>query len=161
MYSIENIVLEKENLRKKFADNQQKRKIKFHITSRERKHKKTDDSIPSKIALPVVHGYEFVPVNKIVRCKAEGSYTKFFLHKKDPVLVAKPLGDFDKILTRNGFYRVHRSHLINLDHLVKYERGAGVTMSDNALVPVSKRKRIHFMKNLAAAYKKLTIPFTK
>ena len=46
-----------------------------------------------------------------------------------------------------NFFRIHRSHLINLEHLVKYVKGEGgyVEMSDGSKAEVSRRKKSDFM----------------
>ncbi len=46
------------------------------------------------------------------------------------------LGDF-------GFYRVHKSYLINLEHIRRFEKAEGgyVILETDAKVPVASRKR--------------------
>ena len=46
------------------------------------------------------------------------------------------------------FIRVHHSSLINLNEIVKYTKGEGglLTMSDGAVVSVSRRKKEELMK---------------
>jgi two-component system LytT family response regulator len=60
------------------------------------------------------------------------------------------LKEFEELLARHGFFRIHHSYLINLNHLKKYIRGDGgqVVMSDSTILDVSRRKKEEFMKLL-------------
>jgi two-component system, LytTR family, response regulator len=51
----------------------------------------------------------------------------------------------------DNFFRVHRSHLINLEHVKKYIKGEGgyVIMSDNSQVEVSRRNKNEFLEKLS------------
>ena len=104
-----------------------------------------------KIALPTLNGLQVIPLNEIIRCQAEVNYTYFFLAAKNKIMVTKTLKDFEELLNDYDFIRVHNSHLINLNHVKKYSRGEGgtVTMSDGTEVEVSRRKKDEFLKRLA------------
>ncbi|MEM9022944.1 MAG: LytTR family DNA-binding domain-containing protein [Bacteroidota bacterium] len=97
----------------------------------------------SQIGLPTNDGIIFVRVEEIVRCQAEGSYTNVFLESKKSFLVSRNLREIESLLEESGFLRVHKSHLINLNHIHKYVRGNGgeVTMSDGAVVEISRRRK--------------------
>lgn len=106
-----------------------------------------------KIALPVAHGYEFANVAEIVRCQAEGNYTNIVLETGKEILVSKNLGLFEELLSPWSFLRVHRAHLINLQHLTGYVRGKGgyAIMSDGCEVEVSNRKKQDLLTSLPLA----------
>ncbi len=55
------------------------------------------------------------------------------------IIVSKPLKDYDTLLSGSGFLRVHRSHLINLKHIKRFNRqdGGYVVMSNETHIPVS------------------------
>jgi two-component system LytT family response regulator len=59
------------------------------------------------------------------------------------MLVTKTLKEFDKMLSEFGFYRVHQSHLINIDYLKEYVKvdGGYLKMKDGTSVPISTRKK--------------------
>jgi len=58
-------------------------------------------------------------------------------------MVSKVLKEYEEILDDFGFVRVHKSHLININHVskIKKNRGYYVVMKDNSEVPVSVRKK--------------------
>lgn len=101
---------------------------------------------PGKIALPTSKGLVFSNPEEIIRLKADGSYTTVF-RLDDSFLVSYNLGHVEKLLSGYSFFRVHKSYLINLNHVNEYLRGSGgfAIMSDGEEVEVSKRKREDFL----------------
>src|SRR4030095_11803017 len=78
-----------------------------------------------RIALTTGDGMIFVPVDDILYCEAESNYTSVVLKDGKKILVSKVLKDIDETLSGSGFYRIHNSFLINLNHIKKYVRGDG------------------------------------
>ncbi|GAB4326114.1 MAG: LytTR family DNA-binding domain-containing protein [Bacteroidales bacterium] len=100
-----------------------------------------------KIALPTFEGILFVRISDIVRCESDNNYTRFFLNDKREILVSRTLKEYDELLSPYRFFRIHKSHLINLDYLEKYRKGEGgsVIMEDGAELEVSRRRKEDFM----------------
>lgn len=84
-----------------------------------------------------------VNIKDIVRLEADGNYTSFHLSNGEKLLVSKTLKEYDELLEDSGFFRTHQSHLINLEHLLRYEKADGgyLVMKDNSSVPISIRKK--------------------
>ncbi|HBS86906.1 MAG: hypothetical protein A2W91_12810 [Bacteroidetes bacterium GWF2_38_335] len=78
----------------------------------------------------------------IIRCEADGNYTRFYLVDNNPILASKQLKEYDDILSESGFFRVHNSHLVNLKYLVRVDKKEGgyIIMKDGSEIPVSTRK---------------------
>jgi two-component system LytT family response regulator len=53
----------------------------------------------------------------------------------------------EQMLEEYRFFRVHNSHLINLDFVSEYFKGEGgqVKMADNSVVDVSRRRKEEFL----------------
>lgn len=104
-----------------------------------------------KIALPTQEGIEFVPIEKIIRCEADNNYTQFHILDGKSILVSKTLKDFQELLESQGFFRVHQSHLVNLNYVQKYMKGSGglVVMEDGSHVDVARRKKEAFLEILS------------
>jgi two-component system LytT family response regulator len=96
-----------------------------------------------KIALKTAESIHIINVSQIIRCEADVNYTKFYLENGEKLLVSKPLKEFDELLGRNGFFRTHQSHLVNLDHILRYDKtdGGYLILNDKSMVPVSVRKK--------------------
>ena len=69
---------------------------------------------PEKICLATTAGMEFIALDDIVACKADGSYTCFMLQDESMLLVSKHLKEYEILLSEHNFMRVHNSFLINL-----------------------------------------------
>lgn len=96
-----------------------------------------------KIMLPTMQGFEIVKVSKILYCIAEDNFTHFHLQGGSKLLICRTLKHFESILPSSPFLRIHRSHIVNLDYVIKYTKGKGgyVTMQDHHELEVSERKK--------------------
>ncbi|HVW12715.1 MAG TPA: LytTR family DNA-binding domain-containing protein [Mucilaginibacter sp.] len=103
-----------------------------------------------KITVPTNKGLVFLPVDDIIRCEASVNYTTIYLKDKQSLMVAKTLKDFEELLADHHFFRIHNSHLINLNCIKSYHRGKGgyVVLSDNTSLEVSTRKKDLFLKKV-------------
>lgn len=103
-----------------------------------------------KIAIPSKDGLEFLNLEEIIHCQAEGSYTWFFLTQGRKFIASKRLGHYAKMMENTFFQRVHHSHLINLKFLSRYYKGRGgrVEMEDGSEIPVSERMKKALLQRL-------------
>lgn len=100
----------------------------------------TKDS--KKIVLNTHDKIHIVAINEIIRCEADANYTTFTLLNKKPVVISKPLKEYDEMLSPYGFFRCHNSHLVNLSMIDRLEKREGgvLIMKDNSEAMVSSRK---------------------
>jgi len=103
-----------------------------------------------RICVPVINGLMVIQVSDIIHCESDSNYTTIFMKGNQKLLVAKTLKEFDEMLTDYNFFRVHHSHLINLNCIKSYNKGKGgyVTMTDNSSIEVSTRRKEEFLKRL-------------
>jgi two-component system, LytTR family, response regulator len=75
--------------------------------------------------------------------EASNNYTTFFVENQPPIMVSKTLKEYEEILTSYGFYRVHQSHLINLNFFARYDKkdGGVVVLKDKTTLPISAKKK--------------------
>lgn len=111
---------------------------------------KDKESSFSKIVIPSNDGYNVIDLTNIVYCEACDSYTKIHTDEKKVHLISKPLKEYDELLSDKGFYRVHKSYLVNINHIRKIIKGIGaaVVMSDTTNIPISMRKKDEFFQSL-------------
>jgi two-component system LytT family response regulator len=104
-----------------------------------------------KIGIPTYDGISFAAIHDIVRMEADVNYTNVFLATGEKYISSKSLKEFDDLLAELNFFRVHKSHLINLIHIKSYQKGDGgvVTLSDNSRVEVSRRHKDEFLARLS------------
>ena len=107
----------------------------------------TQSDFHKKLVLKTSDNIFIVDTKEIIRCESEESYTRFFLTDNKHIFVSKNLIEFDNMLQDFGFFRTHRSHLINLSYIDHFSKrdGGYVVMKDNAEVPISRRKKEEFL----------------
>jgi two-component system LytT family response regulator len=103
-----------------------------------------------KLPLPTADGFAFVEIDEVIHAEADRAYAVFSMKDGKKIMVSKPLGEFEARLTKHTFFRVHKSHIINLHEVLKYVRGEGghVVMSNDAIVPVSRIRKDDFLKTI-------------
>lgn len=103
-----------------------------------------------KIILKTAEHIHIVHVNQIVRLEADKNYTTFYLIDSKPVVISRTLKEFDELLGGFGFIRVHQSHLVNLDFIIKFDKREGgvLLLRDQSKIPVSTRKKEELLKRL-------------
>lgn len=96
-----------------------------------------------RIGLPTGDRIEFVEIRKIIRCQGEGNYTHIYFEKNNHLLVAKTLVEFEDLLQEHSFLRVHKTHLVNFQHVITYLKTDGGTLklSNGDSVSISRRRK--------------------
>jgi len=100
-----------------------------------------------KISIPTDKGIVFIEISQVLYCTSDGPYTTFQLEGGTSIISSKSLGEYEQQLSDKGFYRIHNSSLINVQHLKKFIRqdGGYVEMSNGQGLTVSRRKRDEFL----------------
>jgi two-component system, LytTR family, response regulator len=96
-----------------------------------------------KIILKSSESIHLVGQEEIVYCQSDDCYTWVYTTKGDRILVSRTLKDYDEMLAGCGFYRVHKSYLINLSHVLRFDKqdGGFVILTNEQKIPVSSRRR--------------------
>ena len=104
-----------------------------------------------KVGIPDGDGLIFINLSDIIRCDSDGNYTFFILTTGKKIIASRTLGEYEQMFADENFFRIHRSHLINLEHVKKYIKGEGgyVVMTDNSQVEVSRRNKTDFLEKLS------------
>ncbi len=103
----------------------------------------TDDQSKKKIILKTFDNIHLVKVRDIVYAESDGRYSTIYLASGENIIVSNTLKHYHEMLGDFGFYRVHKSYLINLEHIRRFEKAEGgyVILETEAKVPVASRKR--------------------
>ncbi len=107
----------------------------------------TDKKLTTKIALSVGDGIQLMEPDEIVRCESDSNYTYIFLSNGKKITVAKTLKEVEENIAGSPFFRIHQSHLININHVAKFIKGDGayVVMKDGTSIAISRNKKDAFM----------------
>lgn len=78
----------------------------------------------------------------ILYCKSSGRYTEFYLKDAPKLLASKSLGEYEKILENTYFFRIHKSYLVNLSHIININKKAGnyCELINGSKLPISRRR---------------------
>ncbi|MFD2822188.1 LytR/AlgR family response regulator transcription factor [Lacinutrix iliipiscaria] len=101
------------------------------------------NSVNGKITIPQQDGFEVIETDNILYCKADDNYTEIYLNTNKKKLVSKTLKYFEDALLNHNFARVHKSYLINVNHVIKYVKGKGgyVILNSGKEIMVSASKK--------------------
>jgi two-component system LytT family response regulator len=106
------------------------------------------DQLEQHIVLQTAISLHIVKVKNIIRCESDVNYTTFYLTDGKSIVVSRTLGEFEKILP-SCFFRVHRSHLINLNFVLEVKKQIGIViLSNNEKVEFSLRRKDAFLQAL-------------
>ena len=96
-----------------------------------------------KISIHVSGAINFYESNEIVFLKAESNYTIIFLTKGRKITLCKTLKEVEKDFDNPDFVRIHKSYLININHVQQYVKseGGSILMSNNASICISRSKK--------------------
>lgn len=103
-----------------------------------------------KMSISALDGIYFINIQDIIRCEAEDNYTHIHLSNGDKITASKTIKAYEDMLSSVNFYRVHKSHLINLNFMKKFVKGDGgyLVMDDGKKIEVSRRRRPAFMEQM-------------
>ncbi len=99
-------------------------------------------ALKDKISVPDMEGMELIPYSDILYCKSDGNYTELILSDRKKT-ASKTLKYFDESLPPEQFIRIHKSFLINLEHVRRYLKvgGGELVMKNGDILPVSRNNR--------------------
>jgi len=107
----------------------------------------SDNGSYNKIALPTQNGYELLKINNIIYCQSDSNYCKVKCLDGKEFLMSKTLKFIEELLNNNLFIRIHKSYLVNLNYVVKFDKvdELTVTLTNGEQLPVSIRKKEQFL----------------
>jgi len=97
-----------------------------------------------KIGVPNIKGIDYLNIEDILYFESVNKYTKV-VTKDYSIMSSYNLGEFKKIIDDNLFFQAHRSYIVNLSHVMRYETSGAIIMEDNMQIPVSKSVRNEFI----------------
>ena len=113
------------------------------------RHNLESDHQNQKIILKTQEKIHVIKLEEIIHCESDQSYTVFHT-MNGKIVVSKTLGYYDDLLSKFDFFRIHKSHLINLKHIVQIHKSDGgeVELSNGNLIGISQRKREDFLQRV-------------
>lgn len=104
-----------------------------------------------KISLATRDGFTVVKNEEIIHLEASDNYTMIYMTDNRKFLSCKNIKVYEESLNPGVFYRIHKSHIVNVsNHLKSFSRNDGnmVLLSNGKQVPVARRKLADFMERI-------------
>ena len=83
---------------------------------------KSEYDFDDKIFVQAKDKLQLITVRDIVYIKAENQYTILNLEDKRSFLIRKSISEWENLLPEKKFLRIHRSVIINTDHIIRIEK---------------------------------------
>lgn len=92
------------------------------------------------LTLQMQDGELSIKLKEIVYIEGERNYSTIYTDKGAKNLTSKTLGFFEELLDEKGFFRCHKSHLVNATHIASTGKGGSINLSSGSEIHVSRRK---------------------
>ena len=76
-----------------------------------------------KITIASLDEMHFVHIHEIVRLQSDDNYTIFYTKGGGKIIASKTIKSYEGMFAPFNFFRVHRSHIINLNYIRKFIKG--------------------------------------
>ncbi|MES2132545.1 MAG: LytTR family DNA-binding domain-containing protein [Bacteroidota bacterium] len=116
-----------------------------------------ENEVLSKIVIHHNNSYMLIEFGDILWLEADRNYTNIVLDNGKIISSAKSLKSYETLLPKDLFFRVHKSYLINTQHIKEYLKDGKervVLMKNGQKITVSQPKQPEFKKFLTTIYKK-------
>jgi two-component system LytT family response regulator len=100
-----------------------------------------------KIILRTHQGVSIIELEKIIFVQADGAYSHFILSNGERITASKNIQEYEELLSARGFFRSHKSYLINLKHVISSRNSdlTEINLSNNLTVPLATRRKDAFL----------------
>jgi two-component system LytT family response regulator len=96
------------------------------------------------LTLQTQEGELRLTLKNIVRVEGERNYSYIHLANSKKKLTTKTLGDLEELLGDKGFFRCHKSHLVNCSFIKAYPNSTTILLSNDIELPIARRKKEEF-----------------
>ena len=104
----------------------------------------TGENKGSKIGIPDDSGIRYLNINDIIYLETENRYTKV-VTTEGIILSSYNIGKYSETLSSDFFYQIHRSFIINVNHVKRYDATGVIVMTNDIEIPVSRKNKDEFL----------------
>ncbi|MDB4727918.1 LytTR family DNA-binding domain-containing protein [Saprospiraceae bacterium] len=108
------------------------------------KNLKTEKAADQTLILQIQEGEMRMVLKSIIRIEGERNYSYIHLINNKKKLTTKTIGDMEELLSDKGFFRCHKSHIINFVHIQPDPKSFAVTLTDGIDIPIARRRKEAF-----------------
>lgn len=101
--------------------------------------------LPESIRVYMNNCWYQLQLSQVISLEALGAYTRITLTDNKEYTTSRNIGYYEDLLDEKHFFRVHKSFIVNMDHVVKVDRSSrSVTMKNNLSITVAHRTMSEF-----------------
>jgi two-component system LytT family response regulator len=103
-----------------------------------------------RFTVPTQNGHRVIDLKEVLYLRGDVNYSDFYFEGGKKTKVSQTLKHYQKLFAGKGFFRIHKSNLINLRHVKGYSKGTGgyATMSDGKKLEIAQAKKKEFVARL-------------
>lgn len=119
-----------------------------YIRSLENLTKSMNPALPSqRITINHAKGFKIVDPSDIIYLEGEGNYTKIFFSDGSQYIDTRSLGIYEDILDSKKFFRIHKSHIVNILYVNEFlnNEGSFVIMKNGTKLAISRLRLAGFL----------------
>ena len=98
------------------------------------------NALDQVLYLPTQEGGIKMALRDIIKIEGDRNYSTFHLATNKTKISSKTLGYFEEILKDKGFFRCHRSFIVNRHYIDSLQQDA-FRLKDNTSLPISRRRK--------------------
>jgi two-component system LytT family response regulator len=104
----------------------------------------TLNPVSERLAIPNNNGIDYIAVNDILYLEGLNKYTRIVTAKSE-FISSLNLGKFNHLITKHSFFQVHRSYIVNLKSILRYESAGILILQNKKEIPVSRNLRMDLL----------------
>lgn len=107
-----------------------------------------------RLLIHTTEGISVIPQNQIYRLESDGNYTTIYTMTNQKHIASLNLKNYEEILPEPPFFRIHQSHIININYITKVlkEDGGFVVLENGSKIPIARRRKDEFVELLKSNY---------
>ena len=96
------------------------------------------------LTLKTQKGELYLTLKDIIYVEGDRNYSNIHLINGRKELVAKTLSSLEELLEDKGFFRCHKSYLVNKSHIQNNQKSFEIELTNTIILPISRRKQSDF-----------------
>jgi two-component system LytT family response regulator len=106
-----------------------------------------DKNNPNKLIINTHAGKDMVMFDDIYYIESNNTYSTFYLKNDKRITSSRPIKEYEEILKNIGFFRCHKSFLVNVSKVSSLDKKEGDMLSliSNIRIPLASRRKEAFL----------------
>ena len=110
-----------------------------------------------KIIVKKENSIDILSTSDIIYIQAWGKYSLIFTLDGSKNLSGRNIGNFKKELEPSGYFQIHKSYLINANHLKKVRHENLIELTNGIFLPLARRRKWELLQHLSSGTPEINI----